>query len=85
MFDVLIGTAKGELHFINGLDGSEVKGFPTKMDSITTQVFTVHVCVNCFYNGEAAVFSHTSLFWTPLGQFGTDPSVLIREVTLFQR
>lgn len=51
MFDVLIGTAKGEVHFINGLDGTEMEGFPIKMDSITTQVFTclclcvMHLCV----------------------------------------
>ena len=72
MFDVLIGTAKGELHFINGLDGSEVKGFPTKMDSITTQVFTVHVCVLTVSIMVKQLCSVTPLYsghlWDSLGQ-----------------
>ena len=30
-------------------------------------------------------YNYTSIIWTPLGQFGVCPSVLIREVPSFQR
>ena len=36
-FDILVGTAKGEVHFLNG-KGEELAGFPLSTDSIAAQV-----------------------------------------------
>ena len=48
--------------------------------------FTIHLCALLHtFTYLAMNYSGTSLFWTPLGQFGTGPSVLIRELSLFQR
>ena len=42
---MLVGTAKGELHFLTGWEGKEKKGFPVQMDSVAAQVKSPMVTV----------------------------------------